>query len=261
LYSVALWIDRHIGSVLCALLLGWKKALRARRAPLAPEEVEKVLLLKMWGMGSIVLTSPLLEALRTRYPRARVDFLSLSENRAIVEMYPSIERVFSIDLRRGVLAFLIDTARLIGKIRRERYHLLLDLEFFTRFSAVFSFLANPRRSHGFSAKGKWRGKLHDVEVPFNAYNHVALNFLDLLRGDPMDPVDEECVSGPESLPPLAFSEESWQSCRHRLSRHPAWGEEDPIVVVNPNAGDMRSSVAGPRIRWRSCSGASAIGST
>lgn len=238
LYSVALWIDRHIGSLLCALLLGWKKALRTRRTSLAPEDVEKVLLLKMWGMGSIVLTSPLMEAVRARYPRARVDFLSLSENRAIVEMYPGIERVFTIDLRRGVLAFLIDAVRVVGTIRRERYDLLLDLEFFTRFSAVFSFLANPRRSHGFSAKGRWRGKLHDVEVPFNAYNHVALNFLDLLRGDPMDPVDAESVSGPESLPLLASSEASWQSCRRLLSQHPAWREGDPIVVVNPNAGDM-----------------------
>lgn len=238
LYSVALWIDRYMGSVLCALLLGWKKAVRVRRAVLPPGDVEKVLLLKMWGMGSIVLTSPLLEAVRESYPRARVDFLSLTENRAIVEMYSGIERTFTIDLRRGVLAFLIETARTIAKIRRERYDLLLDLEFFTRFSAVFSFLANPRCSHGFSAKGKWRGKLHDVEVPFNAYNHVALNFLDLLRGDPMDPVGADSVSGPESLPLLAPPQASWQSCRRRLSEHPAWREGDPIAVVNPNAGDM-----------------------
>ena len=238
LYSASLWIDRYLGPLLCALLLGWKKILSTRREAPAAEEVKKVLLLKMWGMGSIVLTSPLLEAVRARYPGARVDFLSLSENRAIVEMYPGVDRAITVDLRRGIPTFLLDAIRSIGRIRRERYDLLLDLEFFTRFSALFSFLAKPRCSHGFSAKGKWRGKLHDVQVPFNAYNHVTLNFLDLLRGDPLDPVGAESVTGPEALPRLVPPEAAWQSCHALLSQHPAWREGDPIAVVNPNAGDM-----------------------
>ncbi len=238
LYSIALWIDRYAGSTVCAGLLGVKKLVRGQRPPLAAEDVRKVLLLKMWGMGSIVLATPLLEAIRTRYPRARIDFLTLTENRVILERIPGIDNVVLLDLRRGVLGFLLDTLRSIWAIRREGYDLLLDLEFFTRFSSIFSFLAKPRRSHGFSAKGKWRGKLHDVEVPFNAYNHVALNFLDLLRGDPMDPVDPATVMGPESLPRLEAPESAWASCQERLEGDPAWREGRPLVIVNPNAGDM-----------------------
>jgi lipopolysaccharide heptosyltransferase II len=246
LYAVALWVDRYVGSTLCALLLGAKKLFRGRREPLPAEDVRKVLLLKMWGMGSIVLVSPLFEAVRARHPGARVDFLSLAENRAIVEMYPGVDRAIAIDLRRGILGFLVATVRTIWAIRRERYDLLLDLEFFTRFSAIFSFLANPRRSHGFSAKGKWRGRLHDVEVPFNAYNHVALNFLDLLRGDPMDPVDAAAVSGPDSLPRLDAPGGAWESCRDLLARQCEWRAGQPIVVVNPNAGDMALERRWPR---------------
>jgi lipopolysaccharide heptosyltransferase II len=238
LYSLALWIDRFVGSSLCALLLLFKKMTGGVRPELPAGEVRKVLLLKMWGMGSIVLASPLIEAIRARHPGARIDFLSLSENRAILDMYPDFERVIEIDLRRGVVGFLWDTLRTIGSLRRERYDLLLDLEFFTRFSAIASFLSRPRRSHGFSAKGKWRGKLHDVEVPFNAYNHVSLNFLDLLRGDPMDPVDPAAVDGSESLPRLVAPEGAWESCRERLVAGPAWRDGRPLVVVNPNAGDM-----------------------
>jgi len=238
LYAVALWIDRYVGSILCALLLVAKRVFAGRRRSPSDAEVRKVLLLKMWGMGSIVLASPLLEAVRARHPGARIDFLSLAENRSIVEMYSGIDRAIAIDLRRGVLSFLVSTLRTIWAIRRERYDLLLDLEFFTRFSAIFSFLAGPRRSQGFSAKGKWRGKLHDVEVPFNAYNHVALNFLDLLRGAPMDPVDPAAVSGPHSLPPLRPPAAAWERCRELLAQEPHWREGEPIAVVNPNAGDM-----------------------
>lgn len=237
-YSIALWIDRRIGTALCALLLGFKKLFVKRSPPVAPEEVRKVLLLKMWGMGSIVLASPLLAKLRTRYPNACIDFVTLRENEPILRLYPEIERVISIDLRRGIPKFLIATARTIWAIRRERYDLLFDLEFFTRFSAIFSFLSRPRRSHGFSAKGKWRGRLHDVEIPFNAYIHVASNFLTLLRGDPMVVVDEGELSGPEALPRLVAPEASARSCRERLARSSVWREGRPLVVVNPNAGDM-----------------------
>ena len=237
-YEIALWIDRRVGPVLCAMLLGAKRLFGRRGEAPPPEQVRKILLLKMWGMGSIVLASPLLEKLRLRYPGARIDFVTLLENAPIVKMYPEIDRLITIDLGGGTVRFLLATLRTVRSIRREGYDLLLDLEFFTRFSAIFSFLAGPTWSHGFSAKGNWRGKLHDVEVPFNAYNHVTSNFLTVLRGDYMNPVESEELTRPGVLPRLSPPVGSWESCRHRLSQDPAWREGEPIVVVNPNAGDM-----------------------
>lgn len=243
-YDIALWIDDAAGPVLCALLLGAKRLLRGRRTPPDPEAVRRVLLLKMWGMGSIVLASPLLERLRERHPGVRIDFLSLSENEEVARLYPDIDRVIGIDLSRGVLRFLLDTARTIRALRRERYDLLLDLEFFTRFSAILSFLVAPSWSHGFSAKGKWRGRLHDAEVPFNAYCHVTQNFLTLLAGDPMNPVDAGAVSGTRALPVLRPPEGGWERCHAKLAADPAWRDDERLVVVNPNAGDMA-----PERRW------------
>jgi lipopolysaccharide heptosyltransferase II len=237
-YEIALWIDRRVGPLLCTLLLGAKRLFGGRRTPAPPEEVSRILLLKMWGMGSIVLASPLLAKLRSRYPTARIDFVSLRENEAILGLYREVDRTIAIELGRGIPHFLGETLRTIRAIRRERYDLLLDLEFFTRFSAIFSFLARARWSHGFSAKGNWRGKLHDIEVPFNAYNHVALNFLTLLDGDYRHPVEAEQLSGSDVLPQLVPGEEAWQSCRSRLAADPAWRGDEAIVVVNPNAGDM-----------------------
>ncbi len=246
LYPIALWIDRWIGTSLCALLLVWKRLFRRSAPPLASGEVRRVLLLKMWGMGSIVLATPLVRRLGERFPEARVDLLTLRENRALAELVPGVDRVLDLDLRGGIPSFLVATARTILGLRRERYDLLLDLEFFTRFSALFSFLARPRRSHGFSAKGKWRGMLHDVQVPFNAYNHVALNFLDLLQGDPMDPVPAEDALAPGALPALDAPPKAWDACRRAVESDPAWLPGRPVVVVNPNAGDMALERRWPR---------------
>jgi lipopolysaccharide heptosyltransferase II len=236
-YQAALWIDRRVGPLLCALLVAWRKLVRSPAPLPAPESVEKILVLKIWGMGSIVLASPLLERLRERHPGARIDFVSMRENGAILALLPQIDRRVTLDLSGGIPAFLAGTLRTLLRLRRERYDLLYDLEFFTRFSAIFSYLVRPLRSHGFSSKSQWRGRLHDVQVPFNAYHHVALNFLTLLRGDPMDPIDRAPIEGDDALPPLRAPDASWDSCRARLAADPAW-REGPIVVVNPNAGDM-----------------------
>jgi lipopolysaccharide heptosyltransferase II len=237
-YEIALWIDRRVGPLLCAILLGVKRMLPRRRAMPPPEAVRRILLLKMWGMGSIVLASPLLARLRALYPGARIDFATLAENRAVLGLYPGMGRVISIDIARGVPRFLLETLRMIWRLRRERYDLLLDLEFFTRFSAIFSFLVGPAWSHGFSAKGKWRGRLHDLEVPFNAYAHVTQNFLTLLSGDYMRPIDGAALDGPAVLPHLEAPPGAWERCRARLAEDPAWRGGLPLVVVNPNAGDM-----------------------
>ena len=235
-YDIALWIDNRLGPVLCWLALGAKKLLRGEAVP--PERVRRVLLLKMWGMGSIVLASPLVAKLREQHPEVRIDFVTLRENDAVLRFYPGVDRVFTIDLGRGVFGFLLDSLRTIHRLRRERYDLLLDLEFFTRFSALFSFLVRPAWSHGFSAKGKWRGRLHEVEVPFNAYAHVTRNFLTLLSGDPMTPVDSDDLGRGEVLPRIEAGDEAWQRCAAKLADDPAWREGEPVVVVNPNAGDM-----------------------
>jgi lipopolysaccharide heptosyltransferase II len=236
-FQKALWIDKWVGPVLCAALLVLKQ-LRRRRAPAAPETLNKVLVLKLWGMGSIVLASPLLQELRARYPEARIVFVTLEENAAILRCLPAIDGSITIDLSRGIPRFLMQTLAVIRRVRRERYDLLLDLEFFTRFSAIFSFLARPRCSYGFSSKGSMRGQLHDAEVPFNTYNHVVLNFLSLLRGKPVEPLPEFDIAGPRVLPAIAADDASAAALARRLAAKPGFREGRALVAVNPNAGDM-----------------------
>ncbi len=237
-HRLALAIDRWIGPLLCAALLPVKALSRRTATGLGPGEVSKVLLVKMWGMGSIVLASPLLRELRSRHPEARIDFATLRENAEILDHYPEISGRFAPDLSRGVVRFLVDTLAVLWRVRRERYDLVLDLEFFTRFSAIFSFLAGARCSHGFSSKGSHRGRLHDVQVPFNAYKHVSANFLALLRGQPFDRVLEFDPQAPDLLPRLEARPGSWENCRALVEQEPCWLPGRPIVVVNPNAGGM-----------------------
>jgi len=235
-FQAALAVDMFLGPVLCTMLVGLRPLLRRRSEPDGP--VRKILVVKMWGLGSLVLVSPLFERIQARHPGARIDFVTLKENQAILDLYPQIERRWLPDLRTGVAGFLLQTLTLLRRIRRERYDLLLDLEFFTRFTAIFSLLAGARRTHGYHAKGSGRGQLHDVQVPFNVYKHVTANFLALLRGRPLEEVLPFDPEAPDNLPPLSLPEKPWQRCHEVLEADPAWQEGRPAIVVNPNAGDM-----------------------
>lgn len=245
-YRFALGIDKRFGPALCRLLYVAKWARRHLRQREFAQPVRRILVLKFWGMGSIVLASPLVQELQRRHPGAQIDVVTLRENEAAVRLLGDSIRPRTLDLERGIPMFLIDTLMLLWRLRRERHDLLLDLEFFTRFSAIFSLLARAARSHGFSTKGSARGSLHDVEVPFNAYHHVAVNFLTILFADPTEPLPIAPGTDGPMLPPIASPPAARAALAVKLSTHPAFRSDRPTVVVNPNAGGMALERRWPR---------------
>ncbi|HYB12482.1 MAG TPA: glycosyltransferase family 9 protein [Myxococcota bacterium] len=235
-YRTALFLDRRIGPLVCAFLALGKPVRHALRSLRQDQPVRKVLIVKFWGIGSLVLASPLFAELKRQYPDAEIDVLTLRENESVLRLYPAISRRLTLHLGGGVLRFLRDTALLLLRVRRERYDLLLDLEFFTRFSAAFSFLARAQKTQGFSSKGSARGRLHDVEFPFNGYCHVTANFLALLDGEPMK--SPPALDRALLLPRLEPGAAARTHVAAVLESHPAWRAGFPLVVFNPNAGDM-----------------------
>jgi heptosyltransferase-2 len=88
-----------------------------------PGEEPKVLFIRFSSLGDVILTLPALRALRSRYPRARISYLTKSAYAPLLAGSPDIERVVSLEelSGRGGLAGL---ARFC---RQERYDLVVDL--------------------------------------------------------------------------------------------------------------------------------------
>ena len=77
-------MDRHLGSLLCGCF-GLLNRLR-RRPQLLLEEplrLQKILVMKYFGMGSLILASPMVRALRQHYPDAHIDLLTIEQNQAL----------------------------------------------------------------------------------------------------------------------------------------------------------------------------------
>lgn len=109
-------IDQYLGPPLC-VLLAIATALTARKDARPPAPVRKLLVIKFWGMGSIVLATPALRALKRAHPGAQLTILTFEQNAALCGMLAAIDRVHGYRAG-GPLTFVASFARLVRFLRR-----------------------------------------------------------------------------------------------------------------------------------------------
>jgi lipopolysaccharide heptosyltransferase II len=237
--------DKRLGWLVCMLLqpLRWLRERRGRSS-VGDADQERVLLIKFWGIGSLVLLTPAVAALRRRHPRARLTFLTLRENESFAQGLGVFDEVLALDVRArpgplGWLSVLARIAKLVIELRRARFQSVYDFEFFTRFSAFVSFATGAATSTGFDAPNVWRGGLHPVRVPFNRYWHVARNFRALAGGEDGTEIE------PANLSAFRIEAGARDSLRSKLLARGVRIDR-PYVVLNANAGRLSLERRWPR---------------
>jgi ADP-heptose:LPS heptosyltransferase len=78
----------------------------------------------------------------------------------------------------------IDIFRFLAWCRRKRISTVIDLELFSRFTAILSFFSGARSRIGFSNyhdEGCYRGNLTNRPVRYNPHVHIAVNFISLVN--------------------------------------------------------------------------------
>jgi ADP-heptose:LPS heptosyltransferase len=232
--------DRALGRVACAALqpLRWSRALKRPRP-----RAERVLLIKFWGVGSLQLLTPAVRTLRRRHPGASLTLLTLSQNGAFAEGLGVFDQVLPFDVETSSWPrMLARILALVRELRRRRFDVVYDFEFFTRFSAVISLLSGAVLTRGFAAPTVWRGGFHAETVPFNRYWHVARNFRCLAGGE--SGLDVE----PADLASFLVQQEDRLEAAAALFGAGV-GADGPLVVLNPNAGTLSLERRWPRERF------------
>jgi len=129
--------------------------------------IRRVLVVQPYGIGDLLFVTPVLRALRLIPTVEKVDLLLGSRTEAVVRHNPHVDEIFSIDKdlfhRRSGFQNLTEMISLGGRLRKERYDLLLDYSLRGEY-AFFSqwFLRIPHRA-GFDYKR--RGFFHNLRIP------------------------------------------------------------------------------------------------
>jgi lipopolysaccharide heptosyltransferase II len=188
---------------------------------------ERVLVVKFWGMGSLLLARPTLACLRATWPAARIDLLTLEENAGLARLIPEIDTVWTLSLR-SLPRLPARLLRLRADLRRGRYDLGLDLEFFVHASILIMAASGIPRRLGFARRSGGKRRLLHRAVPFRDDAHTAENFL-ALTAAATDGQGDQRAAEPR---PLQVPE----------GRAP----DRPYVVLNVNAGALAYERRWPR---------------
>jgi ADP-heptose:LPS heptosyltransferase len=233
-------LDYWLGRLLCSVLTplyGLKKSFVKKGPITAPK---KILLIKLFGMGSIVLAMPAIRALKRKYPDTVLYFLTFAGNEQILTLSDMIpeKRIYTVRMD-SYLTILADTMRCLFLLWRENIDVSVDMEFFSRFTAIFSFFTRSRHRigfYGFHIEGLKRGNFMDFQINYNHTLHTSRLFMTLLRPFGMTEEDYD----PE-LPGVAPTPHFRETINQLISRENAScrpGEIEQWLVINPNTSDL-----------------------
>jgi len=252
-------IDHWVGVPLCAVasplvvLMDGVKNIFGR----GPEAPKKLLFIELSEMGSAILVDP---AMRNAQARgAELFFLIFKSNRASLTLLNTVkpENIFTID-SSSLGGLIKDTLRFLIIARRHRIDTVIDLELFSRFTALLTGLCGARRRvgyHIFHGEGLWRGFMLTRKVHYNPHIHITKNFLSLIHAAFAKQIEVPFskIQIPDSevrLEQAVINPAVLQKVRERIEKlakesgiEYAHGK-NRLILINPNASDLL-----PQRRW------------
>jgi ADP-heptose:LPS heptosyltransferase len=217
-------IDRYLGVPSCWILSGIFRLFPVKRRGLHPENVKNILVVKFFGLGSIILSTASLSMLRNRFPGASITFLSFAANRELLLRIPLVHNVVTVDTS-SPWTFSRDVFRLIRMLAVSNFDIVFDFEFFSKFSTMLGALSRAPYRVGFHLPALWRSRLLTHSVPLATNRHVKEAFCSQIQELLGDTIAGECT------PPLILTHDVISLDRKRTI------VGQPIIVVNVNSGD------------------------
>ncbi|MDR3439638.1 glycosyltransferase family 9 protein [Telmatospirillum sp.] len=246
------WIDRWTGVPLCFLLTLLGRLFLRR--PTAEEKPRRILFVELSEMGSTILADPAMRKAQQTFG-AELYFVIFRRNAASLGFLHTVPEANVYTIREDSLVTLvIDTLGFLAWTRRIGIDTVIDLELFSRFTALLTGLSGAPRRVGFYRfhnEGLYRGELLTHRVAYNPHIHIAKNFIALINAlaGPQGEVpysktlidDNEIVISKAGVPDSLIKE-----MRTRVSL--LYPDYDParhrIVLINPNASELL-----PQRRW------------
>ena len=246
-------VDYFAGVPLCALATPFVQLINllSNQKTTAPR---KVLFIELSEMGSAILVDPAMRKMQAA-ANAELFFVIFKANSASLRLLNTVPvaNVFTIR-ENNMWNLAIDSLRFLAWTRKNKIDTVIDLELFSRYSALLTGLCGAVKRVGFHAfynEGLYRGAMLTHRVAYNPTLHIAKNFIALVNAAlstkqeipysktiisdsevklACAPVVESVITDMRGRIRAAFS--SYDQTRHR------------IVLINPNASDLL-----PQRRW------------
>lgn len=252
-------IDHVVGVPLCAVISPVVALMDGIKNIFSPQlkEPKKLLFIELSEMGSAILVDP---AMRNAQARgAELFFLIFKSNRASLTLLNTVkpENIFTID-SSSLGSLIKDTLKFLMLARKHRIDTVIDLELFSRFTALLTGLCGARRRvgyHIFHGEGLWRGFMLTRKVHYNPHIHITKNFLSLIHAafakEIEVPFSKIHIADSEvRLEQAVIDATVLEKVRNRIEKLASEAGvqfkqgKQRLILVNPNASDLL-----PQRRW------------
>lgn len=217
-----------------------------------PKKPSKVLLIELSEMGSTILCDPAMQKLKQN--GCELFFVIFKKNEPSLRLLNTVSPENTFTIREDSLATLIaDTVSFLVWCRKKGIDSVIDLELFSRFTALltgYSGATNRVGFHAFYNEGLYRGDMLTKKVAYNPHMHIAKNFISLtnalLSNDEQIPYSKTAVGDDEiKLNKAEISDEAKAAILEKIKwAMPSFEPNQKIVIFNANASDLM-----PLRRW------------
>ena len=231
-------IDQALGPLICRFLSLFAGVQEPKARP------ERILIILLSEMGSLVLGSSMFRRIMEKYPQAAVHALVFEKNREILDLLEVIppQNVMTLsDRSLGGLAG--DSLAAVRKMRELRFDVVIDCELFARVSSIFALFSGAPVRVGFhrhTMEGLYRGDFINRPVLYNPYRHISDQFLALVDaiGSSTVPKNKfEAYDGiPKEAPAMRLREGEQQAMQRRLYGDFPAIEGKKLVLLYPSGG-------------------------
>lgn len=174
------------------------------------KEIKNILVITLSNIGDVVLTFPVIDALRGQFPDAALSVMASAQAKELFKDNPNIREAIVYNKRTGLKAKL----RLVLQLRKKRYDLVLDLR-----NTLFPYLINaPLRQSIFRRAPRHLSHMRDRhlwKLTSTIPSFVSGEFVLTHFSTPIKPEDERYID--------QFLREKGVKDNHR------------IVILNPGA--------------------------
>lgn len=203
-------VDRIAGTIICKLLTLLPSARKDTAMGVRPQ---KILVILLSEMGSLVLARPMFDLIKERYPQASLFALLFQQNKEFLNILNVVpeENILTVS-NASLRQLLADSLHVLRTMRRIGIDTVLDCELFARISSIYSFLSGAKIRVGFhphTQEGLFRGDFINRPVLYNPYQHISHQFITLveaINAEGVPSVKRSVPRGKLRIPPMEVSD-------------------------------------------------------
>lgn len=244
-------IDFAVGIPLSFIVSLIKPLIPSRKA--TGSTPKNILFIELSEMGSALLADPAMERAKTKF-NANLFFVIFKRNKASLDFLKSIDEqnIFTIE-DNSLFNIIRDAVRLFFWCEKNKIDATIDLELFSRATALLAFLTRSSIKagfHNYHGEGLYRGSFLNRNVQYNPHIHIAKNFVALVdsvfTSELQIPyLKKEITDAEIKIRKITPSEEAKSRVLESIrTLYPKLSSDQKIFLVNPNASEFL-----PQRKW------------